>query len=43
MLAIKILLLGGLFMAFSMGLPPVSEAAAESPGSHGDQHGHYGN
>ena len=31
MLAIKILLLGGLFMAFSMGLPPVSEAAADNP------------
>ena len=31
MLAIKILLLGGLFMTFSMGLPTVSEAAADNP------------
>ncbi len=31
MLAIKILLLGGLFMAFSTGLPAVSEAAADNP------------
>ena len=31
MMAIKILLLGGLFMAFSMGLPTVSEAAADNP------------
>ncbi len=31
MLAIKILLLGGLFMAFSMGLSTVSEAAADNP------------
>ncbi len=31
MLAIKILLLGGLFMAFSIGLPTVSEAAADNP------------
>jgi peptidyl-prolyl cis-trans isomerase A (cyclophilin A) len=31
MLAIKILLLGGLFMAFSMGIPTVSEAAADNP------------
>ncbi len=31
MLTIKILLLGGLFMAFSMGLPTVSEAAADNP------------
>ncbi len=29
--AIKILLLGGLFMAFSMGLSTVSEAAADNP------------
>ena len=31
MLAIKLLLLGGLFMTFSMGLSTVSEAAADNP------------
>ncbi len=31
MLAIKLLLLGGLFMAFSTGLPTVSEATADNP------------
>ena len=31
MLTIKILLLGGLFMLFSMGLPTISEAAANNP------------